>query len=258
MTRLLRNAWVAILGDSVARLFCAALLRVGGDPAEEQPVLDRHRSFEYALAAPNSRVNFVWAPYAENITGTLREWQGQGRTPDVLVLGASLWHMLHVHNVTHYGDTLVGLRAVVGEVTSVRRRRPASAFWMSTTALVTDSLRTQEKRERLTPDQVSAYNEAAHSAMITPGPCHLLDVHRVTEGACVGCTHCPFRVFCVARMHTCASLTCMSAHPRYPACGDTCSDDGMHFHNATYDVLVQQWAAALRFLQHASALHRDT
>lgn len=184
LSLLLRNRWVGILGDSVARLFCAALLRAVGDPDIEQPVLDRHRDFEYRLDARGSRVSFVWAPYAENITSALQAWRQHGHVPDVLVMSASLWHMLHVHNVTHYAESLAGIRTTLDTMPVLEKRTPATTFWMTTTALVNHKLRSEEKRARLTLEYVGAYDKTAFALLASAagGPCILLDVHEVTAG----------------------------------------------------------------------------
>lgn len=184
LSLLLHNKWVAVLGDSVARLFCAALLRLGGEHSVEQPVLDRHRSFEYRLAARGSHLSFVWAPYAENITAALASWRQDGHVPDVIVMGSSLWHMLHVRNVTHYAASLAGIRVTLDALLASERRMPIAPFWMTTTALVGHKLNTPEKQAHLTPGHVDAYDAAA-AALLAPaagGPCIVLDVHQVTAG----------------------------------------------------------------------------
>ena len=186
---LLRNKWVGVLGDSVARLFSAALLRAVGDDSIAQPVLDGHRSFQYPLAAPGGRVDFVWAPFAENLTATLQGWREQGQAPDVLILGVSLWHMLHVHDVSAYAASLADVRAELDSIAGEERNARVAMFWMSTTALVTPKLLTAEKRARLTRDQIEAYNHAAADALSLPAgrPCQVLDVHRLTAGVSLPC-----------------------------------------------------------------------
>ena len=234
---LLRNTWVGVLGDSVARLLCAALLRAVGESGAAQPVLDGHRSFQYPLAASGGRVNFVWAPYAENVTATLQGWRQQGQVPDVLILGVSLWHMLHVHDVSAYAASLAGVRAELDAIAGEGRNARVAIFWMSTTALITPKLLTEEKRARLTADQIDSYITAAAAVLSLPAgpPCQLLDVHRLTAGA-------------FPQLHMLRPPSCGPTHSaRSPACGAACSEDGMHFHNATYDVLLQQWGNALRF-----------
>lgn len=56
--------------------------------------------------------------------------------------------------------------------------------------------------------------------------------------ACAGLSSCCARTLDLNSLRACAYTT---------ACGESCTEDGMHFHNATYDVLLHQWANALRF-----------
>ena len=189
---------MGVLGDSVARLFYAALLRaVGLSP--EQRVVTGHRSFTHSLAA-GAHGSFVWAPYGENISAALRGWHAAGTAPDVVVAGASLWHMLHNGDGDAYAaslrdvrDALLLLRdggpsAGANRSTGAAPRRhvlPPLCFWLSTTALVTPKLLTEEKRTRLTPEAVATYNALARQErlQLPSGPCVPLDVHRITQGA---------------------------------------------------------------------------
>jgi len=189
---------VGVLGDSVARLFYAALLRaVGLSP--EQRVVTGHRSFTHSLAS-GAHGSFVWAPYGENISAALRGWHAAGTAPDIVVAGASLWHMLHVGDGADYAaslrdvaEALALLRDEVGAPASanrssraVKRRHalPPLFFWMSTTTLVTHKLPTEEKRTRLTQEAVASYNALAwqERLQLPSGPCVPLDVHRITHG----------------------------------------------------------------------------
>jgi hypothetical protein len=77
---------------------------------------------------------------------------------------------------------------------------------------VADKLNSARKREVLTAARVAAHDAAAARLLLAPhGPCLPLDVAGVTAG-----------------------------------CGAVCTADGMHYSNATYRVLLQQWANALR------------
>lgn len=143
---LLQGKWVAVLGDSVARLFYGALLRVanaedGGEGQGDRTVVGGHRSFNHSLAG-GAHGSFVWAPYAANVTDALAAWRraaalaaasgGANATaatslpdelsgpagrispvPDILVICSSLWHMLHVGDPVQYGQRISALKAAV-------------------------------------------------------------------------------------------------------------------------------------------------
>lgn len=259
LVSLLRGVRVGVLGDSVARLFYAALLRAMG-LSPEQRVVTGHRSFTHSLAS-GAHGSFVWAPYGENISAALRGWHAAGTAPDIVVAGASLWQMLHVGDGAEYAASLRDVReamellrdggppASASRAQGAARRRsalPPLFFWMSTTALVTPKLLTEEKRARLTPEAVAAYDALARQErlQLPGGPCVPLDVHRITHGACAGLAT-PKRASC--------SGVC-SHSPPHPAadCGPECTADGMHFINATYDALVQQWANGVRLMWRAA------
>jgi len=190
----------------------------GGDT-----VVGGHRDFEHALRG-GARGSFAWAPYEANMSAALDAWARGGRAaPDVVVLGASLWHALHIGQLTAHAAELRALRAAV---LRLRRQRAGGAgswhgraprpliFWQSTTWLVPSKLNSARKRAQLTSERMAAYDAASEAALLAPrGPCLPLDVAGVTRG-----------------------------------CGPNCTEDGMHYSNTTYHVLLQQWANALRFV----------
>ena len=76
--------------------------------------------------------------------------------------------------------------------------------------MVGSKLKTEQKKLRMTADSVAAYN-ARQQALLAPlGPCFLLDMHRLSAG-----------------------------------CSQECTEDGIHYSDATFDASLQQWAAAL-------------
>lgn len=217
LVSLLRGVRVGVLGDSVARLFYAALLRAMG-LSPEQRVVTGHRSFTHSLAS-GAHGSFVWAPYGENISAALRGWHAAGTAPDIVVAGASLWHMLHVGDGAEYAASLRDVReamellrdggapasASTGEGAAKRRSSlPPLFFWMSTTALVTPKLLTEEKRTRLKPEAVASYNALARQErlQLPGGPCVPLDVHRITHGACAAFSASGLRRAALACAHT--------------------------------------------------------
>lgn len=219
-----------MLGDSVSRLFYAALLRATSEDPRAAVVYG-HQDFEHVLPH-GARASFVWAPFEANVSAAIEGWGRDGRpVPDVVVLGTSLWHMLHVGDAGTRREELQRLRRTLvraGKLQasaaaphapwqSAERRRPLF-FWQSTTALVNDKLPSEKKRVALTVDRAAEFDADAAKALLLPaGPCLPLDVHGVTSG-----------------------------------CGPACSNDGMHYSNATFDVLLQQWGATLSFV----AAHR--
>eukprot|EP00897_Mesotaenium_endlicherianum_P005885 jgi/Mesen1/5324/ME000266S04512 len=114
----LQDTWIVVAGDSQARLFLVALLRLLLPSLEpiQALVYKRHSNFHHEISragpTPSSpfpfpssssptragiRIDFLWNPYSWNITESvlqLARRRGGDACPDVLVTSAGLWHML--------------------------------------------------------------------------------------------------------------------------------------------------------------------
>ncbi len=108
----------------------------------------------------------------------------------------------------------------------------------------------------MTPANVKAYNKALkNSKLLNPeGPLDLVHVHSITAGEQV------FPVSVVlghlARgsqsalswtmqvSSAAASIQAVTSESEvvHAGCGAECSEDGIHYHNATYDAILQTWA----------------
>ncbi|KAK9825359.1 hypothetical protein WJX81_003344 [Elliptochloris bilobata] len=209
---LLAHRWFVVAGDSIGRFFFAALLRLLSDNPAQQIVFG-HRDFEYVL--PGSiKATFLWAPYAPNLTAHFKAWDDGLAAPDAFVLSAGLWHMLHISDVQDFAQELVQLKLSATSFLAKAVQAPPVSY-CSISEVYPPKLKTEDKREHLTPARVDAYNLAiANNDVLYPsGPFHMLDIHRLTQG-----------------------------------CGPDCTHDGLHYSNATYDTAVQVWANTLRSL----------
>ena len=56
------------------------------------------------------KLDFIWAPYATNLTNLGMEFKENHVYPNLLVMGCGLWHMLHITNALDYGVELGILR----------------------------------------------------------------------------------------------------------------------------------------------------
>eukprot|EP00850_Spirogloea_muscicola_P018519 SM000170S02691 [mRNA] locus=s170:296607:300962:- [translate_table: standard] len=225
-----REAWFVVAGDSQARLLLTALLRLLLLPSKPLPTHPRHSSFEVVLAAPDDgvRASFLWSPYPTNLTATVGALARNGTVPDVLVLGAGLWHMLWTPNADDYRDALTELREAVASLVenvtgassnsagggmhdggsngeAMPHQRPA-IFWLGLPELITGRLNTERKRAVMTAEALAAYEEAllASRLLLPDGPCTLVDLRALSRG-----------------------------------CGGGCTEDGIHYDAATYDAAVQ-------------------
>ncbi|GBG85228.1 hypothetical protein CBR_g39794 [Chara braunii] len=102
--RLLRDTWIVFAGDSQIRFLLRAFLQLLLPSVEElEPQLfKRHSNFYYEIKESNIRLTFLWAPYVQDVIEQLDSVWLNVTSPQILALGASIWHMLHVSNVTGY------------------------------------------------------------------------------------------------------------------------------------------------------------
>jgi len=213
-----------MMGDSVVRLVYAALLGLLSTTGEEV-IKFRHQDFEYTMDC-NVRISFLWAPHPGNITTRLTQWRHEGQPlPDVLILSSALWPILHVGDDAQFGQELVRIRELLmqrhsmPDGTTRSMNAAMTTFWMSASAVVPAKLKTEQKRQMMTPERVRTYNWRMGAAgILRPrGPAHLLEMYRITA-----------------------------------ECGPGCTEDGIHYNNATYGVTLQKALNAVRFLRRSS------
>ncbi|CAL5218696.1 g407 [Coccomyxa viridis] len=204
----LSERWVVVAGDSIARFFFAALLRLLSGDGKQQVVYG-HRDFEYMLPG-NVRASFIWAPYAANLTTMYTNWTRSGESPHVVVMSAGLWHMLHIHSPADFAKQLQRLKqAMKTFLTHNKAAHPVPVSFFSISEVYPPKLKTEEKRLHLTLESVDLYNRAIQDAglLVPDGALYLVDMHHLTQG-----------------------------------CGPSCTHDGLHYSNATYDAALQIWA----------------
>lgn len=208
---LLNGSWVMVAGDSQARLFVLSLLDLMLFEEEMVAVrgnlFKRHSDYHLVVERVGLKLDFVWAPYVENLTHLTMGLSRNHSCPDVLVMGSGLWHMLHVNNSTHYDDSLRLLSRSLMPLLGGKSQ--PHLFWLGMPKLINSMLNTEEKREKMTSAAQFAYDLGFRSAkLLRPaGPFVLLDIHSLSEN-----------------------------------CGETCTVDGMH-----YDPVVYQAAVHIMF-----------
>ncbi|XP_020180095.2 protein ALTERED XYLOGLUCAN 9 [Aegilops tauschii subsp. strangulata] len=215
---LLNGSWVMVAGDSQARLLVLALLRLLLDPAAaaaaEPELFRRHSDYHAAVPARGISVDFIWAPFESNLTRLLREdLRLAPRTPDVLVLGSGLWHMLHVTEASQYGDALASIADAANSLRSPLPVPPPHMFWLGLPRLVNPMLNTDAKKEHMNDTMLQAYDREVDERCILRrdgGPFRLLDVGKLTRG-----------------------------------CEQQCTADGMHYNGVVYDAVMHIMLNAL-------------
>lgn len=191
----------------------------------------RHSDYQIVVDEIGMKLDFIWAPYATNLTDLIISFKRKRNYPDVLVMGSGLWHMLHFTNASNYGISLRQLRSSVvsllpispelGEdvpvMGSVSVRSP-HLFWIGIPTLINSMLNTEEKREKMTDALRVAYDTALRRSKLlrqSNGPLLLLDVQSLSWN-----------------------------------CGVRCTEDGMHYDGAVYEAAIHIMLNALLIESH--------
>lgn len=227
---LLNGSWVVVAGDSQARLFVVSLLNLILGPEKMESVCEdlfkRHSNYQTVIDSIGLKLDFLWAPYARNLTNIVMEFKGNKSYPDVLVIGAGLWDMLRVTNSTEYGSSLQLLDTYLVSSSPVSREFSTSGpitgsvsvqtphlFWLGTPTLINRMLNTEEKKEKMTDAMYAAYEREMYKSKLlrqSGGPAFLLNIKLLGK-----------------------------------KCGDRCTEDGMHYKDAVYETAVHIMLNAL-------------
>ncbi|XP_075106491.1 protein ALTERED XYLOGLUCAN 9-like [Nicotiana tabacum] len=220
---LFNGSWVVVAGDSQARLFVLSLLELLLGENEmgviKGDLFKRHSDYKVFIDEIGMKLEFIWAPYVSNLTDLVVGFEEKKSYPDVFVIGAGLWDMLHVNNATDYGVSLKLLRDLVvlllpvpsdflndGAGTNLVSIRSPNFFWLEMPKLINSMLNTDEKREKMTDVTWQAYTDELYSSKLlrqSGGPLWLLDIHALSN-----------------------------------SCGARCTTDGMHYHGVVYEAAV--------------------
>ncbi|KAK7300631.1 hypothetical protein RJT34_11479 [Clitoria ternatea] len=232
---LLNGSWVMVAGDSQARIFALSLLSLVLDSERVESVrgslFKRHSNYHIVVDEMGMKLDFIWAPYVNNLTGLVLEFKQDHVYPDLLVMGSGLWHMLHFTNASDYGVSLELLRSSMtsllpispefstdGPMTGSVSVRSPHLFWLGMPTLINSMLNTQEKREKMTGLMVGEYErELKRSSILRQfgGPLQLVDIGSLSWN-----------------------------------CGIRCTDDGMHYDGVVYEAGVHIMLNALLIESH--------
>ncbi|XP_073065508.1 protein ALTERED XYLOGLUCAN 9-like [Primulina eburnea] len=228
---LLNGSWVVVAGDSQARLMVVSLLELVMGSEEMERVrgdlFKRHTDYSVVVDEIALKLDFLWAPYVRNLTELMVRFKGNNNYPDVVVMGAGLWDMLHLNNVSDYGVSLTqfkdsclalmpvssDLDAIDGGLSQAPSNQLVHFFWLGIPTLINSILNTAEKRERMTDTVCDLYNNKLIESELlrqSGGPLLNLDIRLLSE-----------------------------------LCGPQCTVDGMHYDQLVYDAAVQIMLNAL-------------
>ncbi|KAL3624305.1 hypothetical protein CASFOL_033121 [Castilleja foliolosa] len=223
---LLNGSWVVVAGDSQARLMAVSLLELvmGSESVERIRInlFKRHSDYSIMVEEIGMKLDFIWAPYVSNLTELTSLFKRNKNFPDVMVMGAGLWDMLHINNASDYGSSLRVLRDNIfallpvssnsGRDGELLLNEPKSGrllhlFWVGMPTLISSMLNTDAKREKMTGLMCDSYdNELKQSRILRRSGGPVLNLYiRLLSGLC----------------------------------GARCTSDGMHYDGAVYDAAVQ-------------------
>lgn len=221
---LLNGSWVVVAGDSQARLIVVSLLELllGENEMEvvKGDLFRRHSDYNMFVDEIGMKLDFMWEPYVSNLTDFMMGFKEKKSYPDVFVMGAGLWDMLHINNASDYGVSLKSLKDSIelllpvssafgngdGSGTNVVPIRSPNLFWLGMPKLISSMLNPDEKREKMSDVMWQAYSDELYRSKLlqqSGGPLFLLDIHSLSNN-----------------------------------CGAHCTDDGMHYHGAVYEAAV--------------------
>ncbi|KAL2504429.1 hypothetical protein Adt_20050 [Abeliophyllum distichum] len=228
---LLNGSWVVVAGDSQARLMVVSLLELVMGSEEIKKIrgdlFKRHSDYSTTVDEIGMKLDFMWAPYVRNLTNLMLEFKENKDYPDIILMGAGLWDMLHVNNASDYGvslsalkDSVLALLPVFRNKDSIDRGVSESAwirsphlFWLGMPVLINSMLNTEEKREKMNAVMCNAYDDEVSRTKLlrqSGGPLLKLDIHWLTD-----------------------------------LCAPQCTADGMHYDGVIYDAAVQIMLNAL-------------
>ncbi|CAA2989199.1 N-acetylneuraminate 7-O(or 9-O)-acetyltransferase [Olea europaea subsp. europaea] len=228
---LLNGSWVVVAGDSQARLMVASLLELVMGPEGMKKIrgdlFKRHSDYSITVDEIGMKLDFTWAPYVRNLTNLMLKFRENKDYPDIILIGAGLWDMLHLNNATEYGislsalkDSVLALLPVFRNTDSIEREaselawiRSPHLFWLGMPALISSMLNTVEKREKMKDVMCNAYDDEVSRTKLlwqSGGPLLKLDIRWLTD-----------------------------------LCGPQCTVDGMHYDGIVYDAAVQIMLNAL-------------
>ncbi|EPS58947.1 hypothetical protein M569_15867 [Genlisea aurea] len=214
---LLNGSWIVLAGDSQARLVALSLLNLvlGSNQVEaiREDLFKRHSDYSIMANEIGLKLDFIWAPYAANLSDYTSKLNHQdvNSSPDVIAMGAGLWDMLHINNATEYAISLKLLRDSLISLSTSRSLH--HLFWIGMPKLINAKLTTPEKKRMMTAGMWDLYqNQVAGTKILkqSGGPLLNLDIHLLSS-----------------------------------LCGEDGTVDGIHYDDSVYDAAVHVMMNAL-------------
>ena len=114
----------------------------------------KHKDINYIVTYDDNKVNvnFVWAPFLNNVTDTLKSKSIEQY--DMIVVGAACWDALVERNLPDYNNILTtNLNSVMENL----NKSMTTTIWIQPTTIMDNRLMTTEKRNYMSEDIVQKY-----------------------------------------------------------------------------------------------------
>lgn len=114
----------------------------------------KHKDINYIVTYDDNKVNvnFVWAPFLNNVTDTLKSKSIEQY--DMIVVGAACWDALVERNLPDYNNILTtNLNSVMENL----NKSMTTSIWIQPTTIMDNRLMTTEKRNYMSEDIVQKY-----------------------------------------------------------------------------------------------------
>jgi hypothetical protein len=186
---------------------------VGDVPGDKHSKTDplKHRNWTFAIQGGGA-ASFVWAPQASDVVEVIKERlvlnadgestkESQFSSPDFVVAGVGLWHMLHESDANDFQRQLAEVKNLLDDI-NFKQTVP---FWLTVSKPGPSHLMNSVKKQtRLTRDSWALYREATEKEFDDNSQTLAIDFGAMTE-----------------------------------KCGSKCSVDGVHLDETTYDAAAQ-------------------
>ncbi|KAK8519412.1 hypothetical protein V6N13_133336 [Hibiscus sabdariffa] len=104
----------------------------------------RHSDYRIFIDEIGLTLDFLWEPYVMNLTNSIMGFKAKRSYPDVMVMGAGLWHLLHLTNASDYDFALRVLKSSVVSLLGANGPLPVKSphlFWLGMPMLINGKLR---------------------------------------------------------------------------------------------------------------------
>lgn len=140
-----------------------------------------HADMNFRHGKGNVSVDFVWAPFARNIT----EYLSHHRDGDLYVMGAALWDALHIRDVSSYKADLEALAQVIdGADGGILRKK---AVWLMPMTVLDAKLNSDAKKTFMTEAITETYRQTFRTSPLRDAVLTFVNPLNVTGGREDGC-----------------------------------------------------------------------